>query len=98
MPDREDIVVATARREALMVLWIFLAAMLYTVTVCYFLGYNRAPDSLTFILGFPDWVFWGIVVPWVACVLVSYWFGYVYMTDADLGGNETADELEGDDV
>jgi hypothetical protein len=44
---------------------------------------DRDPDSLTtpFGLGIPDWVFWGVVVPWALCIGFSAWFCFVYMTD-----------------
>lgn len=32
-------------------------------------------------LGVPDWVLWGIVVPWFLCLIFSGWFCFVYMTD-----------------
>jgi hypothetical protein len=96
MPDpREDPAVSTARREALVVLTIFLAAMFYTVTTCYFFGYQRAPETLNYVVGCPDWVFWGIVAPWGACLALSYWFGHKFVYDADLGASgDPADGLE----
>ena len=33
----------------------------------------------------PDWVFWGIAVPWLVCVLFTTWFCFFYMADDDLG-------------
>lgn len=90
-----DPVLKSAQREAFCVLAIWLAAMGYTVPYCYFYGYNRSLESLTFVLGFPDWIFWGVVVPWSVCVLVSFWFGATFMRDEDLGEElpEQEDEL-----
>ena len=86
MPRRpEDPVLRSSRREALVVLLVWLGAMTYTVTYCYRHGYGRALDSLTFVLGFPDWVFWGILVPWAVCLVVSWWFSASLMRDEDLG-------------
>lgn len=96
---REEPAVSTARREALVVLLIFLGAMIYTVTYCYLNGYDRRPETLTFVLGFPDWVLWGIVVPWGVCLLLSFWFGHTFMRDADLGKSadaESTNDLEDD--
>ena len=45
---------------------------------------DRDPKSLTFILGFPDWIFWGIVVPWAVCTVVSGLFAFCFMKDEDL--------------
>jgi hypothetical protein len=85
MPSTDDPVLRSAKREALVVFVTWLAAMVYTVGYCYSYGYNRAPESLTFVLGFPDWVFWGIVVPWSVCVLFSFYFGATFVRDEDLG-------------
>lgn len=91
----EDPVLRSARREALVVFGTWLAAMTYTVTYCYLHGYGRAPESLTFVLGFPDWVFWGIVAPWSVCAAFSLYFGATFMRDEDLGEElpEQDDEL-----
>jgi Protein of unknown function (DUF997) len=77
----------SARREALVVIIIWLAALCYTVTYCYATGYSRSLESLTFVLGFPDWVFWGILTPWCVCFLVSSLVSYLFMTDGDLDEN-----------
>ena len=45
-----------------------------------------------FHLGWPDWVFWGIVVPWGACVVVSALFAFVFMQDAPLGEDRDDEE------
>lgn len=91
MPQcREDPVLRSARREAIAVLLTWVAALTYTVTYCYLHGYGRSLGSLTFVLGFPDWVFWGIVVPWLLCCLLSTWFAFRFIRDEDLGedGND----------
>ncbi|MBS0261966.1 MAG: DUF997 family protein [Planctomycetes bacterium] len=91
----EDPVLRSARREAVVVFLIWLAALLYTVPYCYLNGYNRSVESLKFVWGFPDWVFWGIFAPWTVCVIVSLYFGHQFMKDEDLGEElpEQEDEL-----
>jgi Protein of unknown function (DUF997) len=91
----DDPVLASARREALVVLAIWIAAMGWTVTYCYLNGYNRDFKDLKFIFGFPDWVFIGIVVPWSLCVVLSFFFGTIFVRDDDLGEElpEQEDEL-----
>jgi hypothetical protein len=37
--------------------------------------------------GRPDWVFWGIVVPWLVCAIVSAWFALCVMQDAPLASD-----------
>src|SRR5688500_1292492 len=78
---KEDPVLRSGRREALTVLVIWLAAMAYTVGYCQWFGYGRPLESLTFVFGFPDWIFWGVVVPWLVCLALSWWFSFAYMTD-----------------
>jgi fatty acid desaturase len=81
----------SARREALIALATWGAAVIYSVTYCYQFGYGRNLESLTFVLWFPDWVFWGIVVPWLACIAFSVWFAFGMMRDEDLGSNDDED-------
>ena len=81
----EDPVVRASRREAVFTVGIWFVAMAYTLTYCYCYGYGRRLDDVTFVLWFPDWVFWGIVVPWLACILVSTWFAFGFMGNESLG-------------
>lgn len=94
MPRQQDPVVSSSFREALLVISIWLIAMAWTITVCYRMGYNRPVAELTFVYGFPDWVFWGIVVPWCACTLISCLFSAFLFRDGHLGEDvENADDL-----
>jgi uncharacterized protein DUF997 len=91
---REDPVVRSSRREAIVIALIWLAAFAYSVGYCYTFGYDRDPRTLTYPLGLgiPDWCFWGIVVPWVICVGLSWLLAHYFMRDEELGA-----ELEGQD-
>ena len=71
----------SARREALAAFAIWLIATIYSVGYCCTFGYGRDPQTLTFVLGFPDWVFWGIVVPWGVCTIVASLFAFCFMKD-----------------
>jgi len=94
----EDPVVRSARREAIWAFSLWLAAAVYTLTYCYRFGYGDRPlDELGFVLWFPDWVFWGIVVPWIACTVVTIYFAFRVMGDEPLGPeNEDAQPGEVD--
>jgi hypothetical protein len=81
----EDPVVRDCRREAVAAAVVAVAAMAYTIGYCTLFGYGRAGEPIRFVLGFPSWVFWGIVAPWGACVLVSAWFSWRFMSDEELG-------------
>jgi hypothetical protein len=93
---QEDILVRHARREAAIALAMWAAAMIYTITYCYLNGYGRTADSLTFVLWFPDWVFWGIVVPWGICAAASLVFAFGIMGDEPLGEENDPDSLQND--
>jgi hypothetical protein len=87
----EDPVVRSARREAIWAFAMWLLAGIYTLTYCYLYGYGARPiEELGFVLWFPDWVFWGIIFPWIVCTLVTIFFAYRVMGDEPLG-----DETDG---
>lgn len=74
----------SARREAAGALIIWLLVTIYSVSYCCTYGFNRDPNSLTYVLGFPDWIFWGVVVPWGVSTIVSALFAFFFMKDEDL--------------
>jgi hypothetical protein len=87
----------SARREALIAALVLVTAGAYSLIYCYNFGYGREPESLTFVLWFPDWVLWGIVAPWTACTLFATWFAFRVMRDEDLGGDDDPGDESADD-
>ena len=90
---REDPLVRSARREALFVLAIWAAAISFSVWYCHSHGYEVR--ELEFVLGVPDWVFWGILVPWIVCTAAGILFANAFMRDDPLGREN---EIESDVV
>jgi hypothetical protein len=88
-------VVRSGRREARWSLALWLAAAVYSVSYCTLWGYGRAIESLTFVLWFPDWVFWGVVVPWIVCTGVSIYFALCVIEDDPLA---SADDVATEDA
>lgn len=84
-PPSPDPVYVHSRREAWFSLGLWAAATLVSVSVSYSLGYGRPIEGLTFIAGIPDWVFWGVIVPWFLCLAASIYFALFVMRDDDLG-------------
>jgi len=84
----EDPVLRSSRREAIIVLLIWLAACVYSLGFCAAFGYDRDPSSLTFVLGIPDWVFYGVFVPWTICTALSFVVSRYVMRDEDLGDEQ----------
>ena len=50
-------------------------------------SFNRDPATLKTPLGLgvPDWVFYGIVIPWIGCILFTFWFCLFFYVEDDLG-------------
>ncbi len=90
-PDRpDDPVYLHARREALVILALWAAALLWVVPYCYFNGYYEVPDpeQLVTVFGIPDWVFWGVLVPWFVCTLATVGISVWVIQDDDLECDE----------
>jgi hypothetical protein len=71
-------------RELVVLLAIFGLAFLWSVFVSFWLGYQSEDQAtgtseLALILGMPSWVFWGVLVPWLAIDLVAIVFCFGYM-------------------
>jgi len=93
-PTLTDPLVRSSMREALLVTAIWFIAGTWSISVCYLMGYNRSVESLKLVFGFPDWIFWGIVIPWMTCTVVSILFGLIFIRDGELGQDlENADDL-----
>jgi len=86
---------ASARREAVVAITVWLLVLVYSVGYCYTYGYDRSPENLTFFFGIPGWIFWGIVVPWVSCFLFSIWFAFGLMQDAPLSDDDASQNESG---
>jgi hypothetical protein len=85
-----------ALREAWVSLILFAVALTWTIGYCYLRGYEHAPDSwlvrsglavsrppgeVSLVLGLPDWVCWGIFVPWVLCIAFTMLYSSFGMSD-----------------
>ena len=85
---KEQRLLRHARREGLLIMLVWAAALVWSVGSGYLLGYNRAGQAMQLILGMPAWVFCSVVLPWAVCLLFSVWFCFVYMADDDLGQDQ----------
>jgi hypothetical protein len=84
-PGKEQQLLRHARREGILVMIVWAAALVWSVSAGYVLGYRRSADEMQLILGMPDWIFWAVVLPWGLILLFSVWFCFVFMADDDLG-------------
>jgi hypothetical protein len=74
--------------------------LIWAVPVCYFTGYdsNIDPAKLETLWGIPKWVFWGLVVPWLAADVFTVWLCFFYMKDDDLGEDHEVAEMHAADA
>ncbi|MCA9041625.1 MAG: DUF997 family protein [Planctomycetaceae bacterium] len=92
-----DPVFLNARREAIIILFVWIVFFLWTVPYCYFNGYRESidPDNLELILGMPGWIVKGVAFPWMVATLFSIGFALFYIKDDELGeAEEGADVAE----
>jgi hypothetical protein len=82
---REQRLLRNARREGLVIMAAWAVALLWSVGVSWLWGYGRDARDIGLVLGMPDWVFWGIALPWAVGLVFSVWFCFRYMADDDLG-------------
>ncbi len=87
--DRIDPLVVHARRQALVILAAFVVCLIWSISWCCLLGYPE-PDGgpAAKVLGIPSWVFWSVLVPWIAADLFAFWFCFVFMADDPLSQAE----------
>ncbi len=83
-----------ARFEAALILAAWSVCLVWTVGYSGLGAYDSSHQHLALILGIPGWVFWGVVVPWVAAVLFSVWFSLFFMADDDLGESDAETDEE----
>lgn len=81
-----------AQRETLVIVVVWVLAMVYVLTYCYLFGYPPADGQVRLVWGMPSWVFWGVVLPWLACDLITMWFCFWFMVEDDLG-EDRAEEV-----
>lgn len=80
----DDPVYTSSRREALVALGAWVACGLYTLTYSYLAGYDRSPEELSFTWGVPDWVLFGVFLPWSLANVFAWWFSFRFVRDVDL--------------
>ena len=97
-PDYElDPTYSNSLKETKIILLIFAVWAAYTLTVAYQFGYPpprpsgdaTVPEVAT-VLGMPAWIFWAIVVPWLAANFITAWFCFAYFSDDELNEAEEA--------
>ena len=82
-----DPVFVNARREAVVILVLFFVCLTWSVGFYWVDGMQTpgtAAQSTPTVWGLPRWVFWGLLCPWLAVDVFTFWFCFCYMKDDDL--------------
>jgi hypothetical protein len=82
----DDPVYLHTRREAWLILLVWLASLLWVIPYCAFNAYEPANsvDGLKLVGGVPAWVFWGVLAPWFVTSLVTFFFCQFVIRDDEL--------------
>ena len=80
------------RREMVGMLagWFLVAS--WVIGYCWIDGYAAADEVPTTTLGFPTWVVYGVIVPWLASTVLTCWFALSRMADDRLGDTGEIDQ------
>ena len=66
--------------------------LLWTVGSSYMLGYRSDEQTIASrVMGMPSWVFWGVLIPWIAATVTTIWFSWFFVANDPLG--EANDEI-----
>ena len=82
--ERYDPVFLHSRREAILIVGAWAAGLVWAVPYCYLNGYGLPPGEVSTTFGVPTWLFWGILIPWIAADLFTAWFCFFYFVEDDL--------------
>lgn len=96
-----DPVFLNSRREAIAIFLLWFACLLWAVPVSYAMGYGQTvvPGEVPTVMGMPSWVFWGLLLPWLAADVVTIWLCFRFIKNDPLGevaGEETVDTNSAD--
>lgn len=90
----EDPRFAICFREALLALALFVGTAAVSVVVIYATTAGRTPQRYAFVLGLPSFIFWGIIVVYIAFIFVlELMLRYLY-TDMPLDAHAPAPARE----
>lgn len=83
--DELDPVYRHTRAEAVIILIVWAACLVWTVGYCTTHGYAEPDGPIDTVLGMPAWIFWGVLTPWATATVFSIVFALCFIKDDDLG-------------
>jgi hypothetical protein len=73
-----------SRREMFVILVAWLVFAAWTGLVCGIGSRLDLEEPMRMTMGMPSWVFFGVVVPWLAACLFTFWLAGRFMKDTEL--------------
>ncbi len=70
-----------SRREFAGILITWGVFMIWVIGYASARAYPDDPSAMPLLLGFPQWIVWGIALPWLAATLVTIFFSLRIMKD-----------------
>lgn len=67
-------------KEAIVALLLWFGAGVWVISVSYWLGSDRPVRSVG---GIPNWILWGVLLPWVTLFFVHSWYSLVFLRAGD---------------
>jgi Na+-transporting NADH:ubiquinone oxidoreductase subunit NqrD len=68
-------ILQSSRREARIVVGLWLASCAWVVGYALAFAYRQEPPP-QLIAGIPSWVVWGVLAPWAACLAATIWMSF----------------------
>lgn len=87
VPFEEDPRYAQANREAVWAIGYWLAFTAVVTGLAWWLGYEKPADELGFVLGFPTWFFWSVLVTSLVFSAIPAWIIRRHFVDVPLTGD-----------
>ncbi len=100
-PLPDDPFYLNSRRESIVTIVAWFICGVYTLSYCYLTGYGDPSEEVQTHWGIPDWVLFGIFLPWVLVNVFAWWYCFRFVKDEDLGEDpeerqaQERDELHG---
>ena len=73
--------ITQARREFVYILIAWTAFMAWVIGYAKWNAYPADPSAIRLVFGLPEWVLWGIAVPWITATTFTVWFALRVLQD-----------------
>jgi hypothetical protein len=75
-----------ARREAWVILGVWVLTSIWTATCSYLFGYFKEDEviEVATVAGIPMWIFIAVILPWILTAGFSIWFAMCYIEDDEV--------------